>query len=220
MSSSPSRKSSSSPRLTSSPLPVITTLEKPMPCPPAQSSTALPTLPDCEINASRPAPAGAATALALRPIEGRIRPRLFGPSRRIREPRIARFSDASRRAPSRPESTKPADMITALRTPAASQSRTAPSTRAAGTTMIARSGVKPTSDGASKQGTPATLLTLGIDRRALSLEVTRTQVGEHAAAERVGAVAGAEHHHRARRQQGSEVMLGQRRCPGGMGFQV
>ena len=133
------RKSSTSPKPTSSPTPVEITVENPTRRARAQSSVAAQTALDCETRASRPASGSAVPQAALSCRSGRIRPKLFGPSSR-RPCRAATASIAcSSAAPCSPPSRKPAETTTAPLTPRRPQSSSTCGTVAAGVAMIARS---------------------------------------------------------------------------------
>ena len=85
----------------------------PMPSVMAQSSTAVPSAPDCVRNASFP-PLGVPPAkLAFSPVTGLMIPRQFGPMMRNVVPLMMSMSCASSATPGGPISLNPAEITTA-----------------------------------------------------------------------------------------------------------
>ncbi len=118
--------------------------------------------------------------VALTPVRGLIRPRQFGPMSRKRAGRAAAKISASSRAPSAPDSLKPAETIMAPRTPARARSLTTPGTVGAGVAITARSissGIVPT---AGYDLMPKTLERFGLTGKTVPPKglVTRFQTRE------------------------------------------
>ncbi|MFA5914327.1 MAG: hypothetical protein WC830_12290 [Burkholderiales bacterium] len=126
--------------------PTETQAEKPTFSRKLQSSTAVSSAPLWLMKPTVPGRAMALAKVALRCVRGRITPRQFGPIRRIL-PRACSVMRRSSSTPAAPASLKPAEMMIAPFTPAATHSPTISGTVGAGVTMTARStgsGTSPT----------------------------------------------------------------------------
>ena len=123
-----------------------TKLEMPQPARAAWSSTAMPTAPDWEATASRPA-AGSTVAgrvgakVAASRTFGSVlsTPRQFGPTSRMPCARASRTSSARAARPAASVPSNPELSTTAARTPAAPASASTSGTALAGTAITARS---------------------------------------------------------------------------------
>ena len=133
---SPASRSSMSATSTSAMSPSDTTLEKPILRSTAQSSTAEASAPDCDRKASLPGCGAIWAKLALSPMPGTNRPRLFGPRMRSMCG-LAASSISWRRPLSR---VRPAVSTMAARVPRSPSSAMTAGTVWAGVATIARSG--------------------------------------------------------------------------------
>ena len=127
------------------------------------SMSAMPTPPDCEAIARPPGGGTASLNVALSRSSGSllITPRQLGPTSRMLCDRARSSISRWRAAPSAPISWNPDEITTAVRTPAAPASRSASSTRAAGTATMARSTCSGRSVKWADDATPATTAPLG-----------------------------------------------------------
>ena len=118
-------------------MPTLITTEKPISSGRDQSTTMVITAPDWEMNAIEPGFGETGSKVVLIPYGGSMIPRQFGPTTRIPAARAFAITCSSRSRPASPDSRKPAERITASRTPAAPASAITPGTSSAGTAMTA-----------------------------------------------------------------------------------
>ncbi len=128
-----------SPQPTSAMEPSETIELKPAPSRRLQSRMAVMSAPDWPMKLTRPLLAMPAANVALRPDMGLITPRQLGPMMRMPYSLALATRSRSSLAPSSPTSLKPAEMTTAVGTPASPHSSMMPGIDTAGVTMTARS---------------------------------------------------------------------------------
>ena len=151
-----------SPQPTSSMEPIERNALKPTCSRRLQSRIAVQIAPLWLTSATLPGRAIVVAKVAFNPARGLITPRQLGPMMRMR-PRLASSSTwRSSSAPALPASLKPAEMMIAPFTPAATHSRTTPGTVLAGVTITARSTLSGTAATVGYARIPSTLVRFGL----------------------------------------------------------